>query len=178
VLVALQLALLITWISNPSTATRASIPSAALSFVDSLAILALTGFGHARHIRPLSSLTLYLLFSVLFNAVELRTLYLRSELSSILGLSTAVLGVKLVLLLLETRNKRSYLRNPYRNYSPEATSGLINRGLFWWLNPLITSGFRKILSLDDLYVVDPELLSEPLQKRMVDAWNKCIYDTL
>ena len=168
---ALQLGLLIAWTNAP--ATRASVPSAALSFLDSIAILALTSFGHSRSIRPISLLALYLLFSLLFNAAELRTLYLRQETSVICGLSTAVVGVKVVLLVLETRGKRQYLRSPYSNYSPEATSGVINRGVFWWLNPLIAKGFRKILSLEDLYSTDPELLSEPLLKRLQRSWNAC-----
>ena len=160
------------WSSN--VATGASVPSAALAFVDSIAIFVLISLEHSRSIRPSSLLTLYLLLSLAFDAVQVRTLYLRQETSVILGLSTAVLGSKLCLLLLEVPNKRSYLQLPYKGYSPEATSSVVNRGLFWWLNPLIKNGFNKILTLDDLYATDPELLSERLQRRIEAVWDICM----
>ena len=151
------------------------MPSAVLSFADSIALLLLVSFGHSRSIRPLSIVTLYLIASTSFDAVELRTLYLKHESSPILGLSTATLGVKLVLLLLETQSKRGYLRFPYRHYSSEATSGVVNRSLFWWLNPLIASGFKKILTLSDLNTADPELQSDYLQRQLEESWDKCMH---
>ena len=171
-LVGLELVLLVAWAVN--AATPASVPSAALSFADSIAIFLLISLGHSRSVQPLSLITVYLIFSTLFNAVELRTLFLRQEPPAILGLSTAVVGAKLLLLLLEIQSKRKYLRFPYRDYSPEATSGVVNRSFFWWLNPLIVSGFKKILTLDDLSASDPELRSEALQKRLERSWDKCM----
>lgn len=169
-MVGLQLALLIAWTNQP--ATRASVPAATLSFIDSLAFLALTS-ASPRHVRPISLLSQYLLFSIGFSIVELRTLYLREDPRVILGISTTILAVKVSLLLLETQTRRKWLRAPYQRYSPEATSGVINRGLFWWVNPLMTAGFRKILSLEDLYTTDPSLETESLEKQMRRAWNKC-----
>lgn len=170
-LVGLELALLVTWTSG--AATRASVPAAALSFADSIAVLILMTIRHSRAIRPSSLIILYLMLSILFGAAELRTLYLRQEPPAILGLSIAVIGVKVLLLLLENQNKRGYLRFPYRTYSPEATSGLINRSLFWWLNSLITTGFKKVLTLDDLSETGPGLRSEHLQERIEPLWIKC-----
>ena len=171
VLVGIQLALLVAWTNN--VGTRASVPSATLAFVDSVAIFLLISFGHSRSVRPLSVIALYLLFSVCFNAVELRTLYLRHEPSGILGLSTTVVAVKLFLLFLEIQSKRRYLRSPYRSYSPEATSGVVDRSVFWWLNPLIVSGFKKVLTLDDLNTTDPKLSSEHLKERIEISWQSC-----
>ena len=89
-------------------------------------------------------------------------------------MAAVALGVEMALLCLETVGKRPWLRMPFKDYPPEATSGIINRSFFWWLNPLFIRGFRKILLLDDLYSVDDELYSQQLQSRIQAAWQKCI----
>ncbi|MCJ1309562.1 hypothetical protein MMC25_003222 [Agyrium rufum] len=169
-LVGLQLALVTEW--SKHTATRAAVPAAALSFLASLAVLGLSIFEHSRAVRPSSLLNVYLFGSLLFDITQARTLYLRKENGAILGIFTASIGIKAILLLLESRNKRSQLKPVFRAYPPEATSGIFNRSFFWWLNPLFLGGFRKILALEDLYHADPELLSEGLQDRMQIAWEK------
>ena len=172
-LVGVQLALLIQWTSH--AATRASVPSAALAFTDAIAIFALSNLEHTRAVRPSFLLNVYLLASLLFDITQARTLYLRKENHAILALFTASIAIKVLLLFLEAKDKRSYLKFPYRSYPPEATSGIFNRSFFWWLNPLFTGGFRKILSLDDLYMIDQDLLSEPLQERMQKSWDHCTW---
>lgn len=168
----IQLALLITWISRQ--ATRATIPAAVLSFGASLAVTVLSWFEHSRAIRPSTLLNLYLLFSLIFDAVQVRTLYLRHDDASILGLFTASIGLKAALLLLEAKSKRGYLKAPYNRFSQETTGGIFNHSFFWWLIPVLTTGFKKILTLDDLYTTDQELLSEHLQNQMQISWNKCL----
>jgi ATP-binding cassette subfamily C (CFTR/MRP) protein 1 len=134
----------------------------------------LSWFEHNRAIRPSTLLNLYLLFSLVFDAVQVRTLYLRHDDSTILGLFTASIGLKLVLLLLEAKSKRGYLKPPYNRFSPETTNGIFDYSFFWWLLPVLTTGFKKILTLDDLFTTDQELLSESLQNQMQSSWNKCL----
>lgn len=172
-LAVLRLALLVLWSSN--SATKASVPSAAFEFIGAIVIFAMSHLEHTRSVRPSSLLSVYLLFSILFDATQLRTLYLRHEFSTIVGLATASLVVEILLFLLELTSKRSFLRSPYRSWPPETTSGIISRSLFWWINPIFVRGFRKILSLDDLFATDPELLSEKLQEKMENSWKKCRY---
>ncbi|KAE9378324.1 putative multidrug resistance protein [Stipitochalara longipes BDJ] len=169
-LVGVQLGLLICWSRNQLT--RAALPSGILSFLAGIALLCLSRLEHSRAIRPSSLLNIYLLASLSFDAVQVRTLYLKHVDPSILGLFTADVVIKLVLLLLESKSKRLYLKPPYNSYSPETTSGIFNRGFFWWLNPVVLMGFRKILTLDDLFTSDLELLSEPLLHQMQHSWNK------
>jgi ATP-binding cassette subfamily C (CFTR/MRP) protein 1 len=171
-LIGIQLALLIIWTSRQ--ATCATVPAAVLSFGASLAVIALSWFEHSRAIRPSTLLNLYLLFSLVFDAVQVRTLYLRHDDASILGLFTASIGIKAALLLLEVKSKRGYLKAPYNRFSQETTSGIFNHSFFWWLIPVLTTGFKKILTLDDLYTTDQELLSEHLQNQMQISWNKCL----
>jgi ATP-binding cassette subfamily C (CFTR/MRP) protein 1 len=162
---------LILWTSRQ--ATRATVPAAVLSFGASLAVFALSWFEHNRAIRPSTLLNLYLLFSLVFDAVQVRTLYLRHDDAAILGLFTASISIKTVLLLLEVRSKRGYLKAPYNRFSPETTGGIFNHSFFWWLSPVLTTGFKKILTVNDLSTTDPELLSESLQNQMQSSWNKC-----
>jgi hypothetical protein len=175
-LIAVQLALLIVWTSHQ--VTRATVPAAVLSFIASLAVSVLSRLEHSRGIRPSTLLNLYLLTSLLFDAVQVRTLYLRHDDLAILGLFTASVAIKAVLLLLEAKNKRAYLRPPYNRFSPETTSGIFNHSFFFWLNPVLFAGFRRVLTLDDLFTTDQALLSDPLHHAMQNSWNKCICSIL
>jgi hypothetical protein len=170
-LIGVQLGLLIYWARNQLT--RAALPSAILSFLSGIAILCLSRLEHSRTIQPSSLLNVYLLVSLIFDAVQVRTLYLKNVEPAILGLFTADLVIKAVLLVLESQSKRSHLKVPYNGYSPETTSGVFSRSFFLWLNPVVLTGFRKILTLDDLFKSDPELLSEPLFRQMHDSWKNC-----
>ena len=177
-LIALQLAILALW--TPRSGTKASIPSSALSLIASLAILLLSTLEHTRSIRPSFLLTIYLLSSLTFDIAQARTLFLRNHDSfpsnpnpTIPGIFVASIAVKLVLLALEARSKRAYLQQPYKTFPPEATSGVLNRSVFWWLNPLFVGGWRKILGLEDLYGIDRDLMAEGLLERMEGAWEKC-----
>jgi ATP-binding cassette, subfamily C (CFTR/MRP), member 1 len=171
-LLGIQLSLLVLWASHSTT--RASTASAILSLLDAIAILALSIFEHARSVRPSSLLSIYLVVSALFDATQLRTLYLRAENHAILAVLTVSIAIKVILFLLENHNKRSYLRAPYQTWSPEVTGGIVNRTFFWWLNPLFRHGFSKNLSSGDLYFMDPDLLSESLEDQMEAAWAKCM----
>jgi ATP-binding cassette, subfamily C (CFTR/MRP), member 1 len=144
-----------------------------MSFLAGILILCLSLLEHSRAIRPSSLLSIYFVVSLSLDAVQIRTLYLKHVEPKILGLFIADIVIKLILLLLESKSKRSYLKAPYNSYSPETTSGIFNRSFFWWLNPVVLIGFRKILTLDDLYTSDLELLSEPLLLRMQNSWNIC-----
>ncbi|KUJ15922.1 P-loop containing nucleoside triphosphate hydrolase protein [Mollisia scopiformis] len=169
-LLGIQLGLLVLW--STYRVTRATVPSAVLSFLASVLVLPLSRLEHNRSIKPSSLLSVYLLVSVAFDAVQVRTLFLRHDESAILGLFTTSVGLKLVLLLLESLNKRKYLRAPYSTYPPESTSGVFGRSFFWWLNPMLATGFRRLMTLDDLFVTDNALLSEPLGEEMKKSWNK------
>ncbi|XMA07310.1 hypothetical protein WAI453_000101 [Rhynchosporium graminicola] len=125
-----------------------------------------------RAVPPSLLLSIYLLASLIFDIAQVRTLYLRHETSTLLGLSTTSVVLKAVLLVLESRSKRRYLRAPYNGYSPETTGGIFNRSFFWWINPILATGFRRLLTLDDLFQTDASLLTDPLRNRMQNSWEK------
>jgi ATP-binding cassette subfamily C (CFTR/MRP) protein 1 len=166
-----QIALLVLWTLDPIT--NAAVPAAALSFLAAIAVFLLSVIEHSRAVRPSTSLILYLLATVTTDAVQARTLFLRHENSTLACLSAVLIGLKLCLLLLEAKSKRRFLRSPYRAYPPEATSSIINRSFFWWLNPIFALGLRRILTLDDLFSIDEKLSSRLLRSQMKISWNIC-----
>jgi hypothetical protein len=76
------------------------------------------------------------------------------------------------LLVLESCSKRSYLKPAEDGYSPEELASVFSRSVFWWLNPILLRGNRKILALEDLYPLNHILESGSLKGRIVRSWEK------
>ena len=167
---------MISWSSNNSA--RAAVPSAALSVVAAFALLFLSRLEHSRSVQPSLTLNVYLLASVICDALQLRTIFFRHDKPAIVWLSTANLVLKLFLLLVESRSKQKHLKAPYNRYPPEATSGFFSRIFFWWINPILVTGFRKLITLDDLFAVDSSLMSEVLVLEIQSSWSKCKYHNM
>lgn len=126
---------------------------------------------HTRAIRPSTVLEVYLIFTLLLDIPQARTLMLRSDVHSIAALYIVAIVAMVLVWLLESRNKTIYLKEPYKGYPPEAVSGVCNRVLFLWLNSLIVKGFKRLLSLDDLWENPPDLSSEKLRDAMQATWD-------
>lgn len=150
--------------------TRASLAAALLAFAASLGLCILSYAEHTRNIRPSSIINAYLLLTLPFDAAELRTRWLRGDTLAGSGVASALVAVKLLVLISEATEKRSLLITAYADPSPEATSGLYSRGVFWWLNPLFRLGFRNIVNDDDLFAADTDLLSKSLDIRFSKNW--------
>ncbi|CAM1501184.1 Fc.00g103460.m01.CDS01 [Cosmosporella sp. VM-42] len=173
-LVALN-ASLVACTSNGSTGqahTRATIPTATLVFVTSLGLCLLSWLEHQRTLRPSFVLTTYLCLSVLFDTARARTLWMLGSSPTTQAIFTCTLALRAVLLVLESTEKRSILISDHTGCSKEATSGTLNRGVFFWLTPLFLKGHKNILTLEDLYPLDEKLRSEHLHKTLTDAWDK------
>jgi ATP-binding cassette subfamily C (CFTR/MRP) protein 1 len=128
---------------------------------------------HTRSVRPSTLLEVYLLVSLLLNIPQARTLFLRHNgPTAIAAIFVATIGAMLIVWILEARNKTTDLKEPYKEYPPEATHGVWNRTFFLWLNPLFVKGFKKLLSLDDLWQTLPDLSSEKLRDEMQAVWDR------
>ncbi|PTB57418.1 hypothetical protein M431DRAFT_77311 [Trichoderma harzianum CBS 226.95] len=170
-LISLQLSLLVVWSVHHEALTHASLAAATLSLADGIALSVLSYLEHRRSIRPSSIILVYLVFSIAFDAVQCRTLWLLKT-NVLAPVSTATLACKLVVFLLELGEKRHILLHPWNNLTPETTSSIINRSLFWWLNDLLLRGFRTPLSTDTLYEIDDSMKSERLFLKLQDARQK------
>lgn len=174
---ALQLALVALWATQSASLgqTRtASLAASCVSFVASLLLCALSYTEHARSLRPSSVLNAYLLVSILLDAATLRSFWLSGLSNSLRGLFTVSFAVRAALLVLEAVEKAPHVatKNSDRR-NPEETSGLYNRGLFWWINPLLLDGFRRLLQPSDLYALDQSLATSALNDKFWKTWNKC-----
>jgi len=111
--------------------------------------------------------------SLLFDIARVRTQWLLRGHSDDAIAGSVSAAVKIVLLGLEAVDKRHILLAAWSEISPENTSGMVSRGLFWWLNALLVRGFKDILSLDDLFSINRNLSSEKLCGLLQARWNKC-----
>ncbi|KAI8290401.1 ABC transporter [Colletotrichum sp. SAR11_57] len=174
-LVALNLALLVLWATTSSAAithTRATIPAAVLGLLASLGVGLLSWLEHDRSVRPSFVLSTYLFLSVLLDTARARTLWMLGPNQTIPAIFTCTLALRAVMILLESTEKRRILVPQHKGYSKEVTSGTFNRSVFFWLTSLFINGYRNILKLEDLYPLDPKLASEPLYKKLADAWDQ------
>lgn len=168
----LQLVNLVVWSLSLAVQTRASLAAAVLSLATALALFALSYIEHSRTVRPSSIINAYLLFTVPFDAAKVRTLWLRSDSLLVAGISSSILAVKLFLLVVEATEKRRILLSSYVHYSPETTSGLYARGLFWWLNPMFLLGYKSVIREVDLFPTDTTLTSRSLRQKFQEKWSR------
>ncbi|POR34539.1 Multidrug resistance-associated protein 1 [Tolypocladium paradoxum] len=153
------------------THTRTSIPTAALVLMASIASCLLQWLEHERSLRPSFVLTIYFFLSILLDLPRARTLWMLGSYRLIPVLHICSLVTKAVALLLESWEKRDILISG-KNYSFETTSGTLNRSVFWWLMPIFRQGFKRNLTLDDLYPLDEKLRAEELLHVLETDWNK------
>ena len=144
--------------------------AASLTFVNTLFFSALSILEHSKSLRSSALFNTYLFFSLLFDAVQSRTLWLAGKDAIFTRLFTAAIGVKAGILALESQGKQKWM--PGEQRSPEETSGIFNMSLFGWLNDLVMNGYRKVLSIDDLYSLDAKLSAAPLQAKFSEHWKK------
>jgi hypothetical protein len=175
VLLALSVALAALWAKDTNTTQdkRTTVAAAVLGILDCVAFAALSISEHSSSVGPSLLLDFYLLLSVIFDAVRLRTLWLKSVDTTIASLSSASLALKLVILVLEELSKRRWIIDGATSWSNEETAGLFSRTGFCWLNPLLLTGYSATLSVSKLPVIDRTLLSESLWERIGPKWEAC-----
>ncbi|KAM7219752.1 ABC multidrug transporter [Rhypophila decipiens] len=165
----LNLALLILWASgHGGSTTRATLASSVLSLCAALALAVLSQVQHGKSPRPSFIITGYLMISLPLNGARVRTAWLlASDKHDLMPATlTAVLAVQVLILVLETKNKSKILAGAYRSLSREATSGLLSRGLFWWLRHLLSDGSRRVLAVEDLESINEKLASRKLSSEL------------
>lgn len=150
----------------------AAIAPAVLKLLVLLVVPALSYLEDRRSIQPSTILNVYLLLSLIVELLQTGTIYLQG--SRYINPITifANVGLHIILLILEAQNKRAYLRPEYQHLPPEATSGIMSRTSFWWINELFHKGSRGLITFDDLYDLDPMLGGDNVGRRMAKSWNE------
>ncbi|KAJ5794580.1 ABC transporter [Penicillium paradoxum] len=164
VLGVLQIVLIVLWAQPSAPATKASVAAAALGLPVVLAIGLLSHAQHMRSIRPSTLLNVYLFLSLLCDIVQTRTLWLLHGATALAGVFTAIVVLKLVVLMAEAAEKRRLLETKHQNATIESTSSVWNKMLFWWVNPLLWKGSRTILEPNDLQTIAEKLHGIALER--------------
>lgn len=146
---ALQLAVLLYWALGPERLELQTAASA-IMLINGLLLLFVSHAEHTRSLHPSTLITVYLLLTLLFDCAITRTLWLLPDTDVIATLVTTTTVTKLLVLVAEVWEKRSILLSRYRHVSPEMTSSILSLGVFWWLNPLLRTGFGRFLAFADL----------------------------
>jgi len=169
---ALALASLLVCLTSSPRQDGTSIATNVVSVVAGLAVCQLSFLEHGRSVKPSTLLISYLLASIICDGVLLQSLYLTHGNSASAAVLTAEVGLKFLLLILESNSKRSYLRAPYKELPIEQTVSDLNRAFLFWVNAFILLGNSKLLTYSDLPSLDEKLKSRDLRVRMEKVWNK------
>ncbi|KAK8115981.1 ABC multidrug transporter [Apiospora sp. TS-2023a] len=164
----LQLALLVLVAIRSFDVTAFSVSSTVLRFLAAICIVPLSLLEHSRSARPSVLLNAYLFLTLLFEITQTRTFWLASGTrleKANTALFTASVALKAIILLLEARRKRCFVKWDEKEHSPEETSGLYSLGVFFWLNRVFIDGYSKILQIDDLYPLDSGMRGKVLDER-------------
>lgn len=145
--------------------TRASVPSAALTFVAAIFVCFTSLIEHTKLRAPSFLLSVYLLVTLLLDTVRIRTLWNIGEATAISSTLVAGFAVKVALILTESWSKRRYLIKGSEGVAGEELAGFLSKSLFLWANPLLMKGFRDWLTAPDLSPIDSELSSARLVAR-------------
>jgi hypothetical protein len=130
-------------------------------------MIPLSFYDHVRVARPSVLLSIYLFPTLLLDAAQTRTYWLAERTQRELiytGVFTASLAVKAIILLLEAKPKTKWL-NIKEPYSPEETSSIYSLGVFFWLNKIFLTGYRKTMDMQDLYPLDRAMAGEVVHTR-------------
>jgi hypothetical protein len=91
------------------------------------------------------------------------------------GLMTILFAVgwlgKVIILVLESKEKRALLKKPFEGSSLEATSGVFNRSLFWWLNGLLWKGSKTTLTVETLPDLDDDIKHASNPQDLIEKWK-------
>ncbi|KAJ6020781.1 multidrug resistance-associated protein [Penicillium herquei] len=133
-------------------------------------IVLLSWLEDERSMKPSSLLAIYLIVTLLFDVVQIKSLWLPYKNPLIAGLFSATVATKAAMVLFESLGKQKYLIDSYQDFSRESTSGILNQSFMWWLNRLLFVGFRSILTTEDLDRLDKSLESNRTAQMARRAW--------
>ena len=170
--VCLQITTFAVWlVGSRKVITHATEAAAALCLLCSLVLIPLLHVEHLRSIRPSTLGLIWLFTSMLFDAVQTRTLFLIHDDAILAAIPTAIsVCWKLLLIGLELVPKE--LLDPSWNPSKEERSNTFGRHLFLWLLGLFRNGYRTTLTVHDLDKVDQYLSSATLHDDFIQTWEK------
>jgi len=179
-LFAIQLVFLALRVQEQSISSDASLAADVLVSTATLAACTVCILTHQRSPRSSTLLGLYLSASVILGVARVRTLWLlpldQGSLRAVVILSAAqaLSAVTLALESLESGGgtKASNSTSDHKVGSPEQYSSLWSRATFVWLLSTFWTGYRKVISLDDLPPLDTRLKSDEMCRELTLTWAR------
>ena len=151
--------------------TRVSLPAAAIDFIATIVLVFLVCFEHIRSIRPSFLACTFLLLTVLLDGARMRSIWLQMPSNVFTAVFTVSFSIRILLLCLESFEKRRLLLLSEKLPSAESTGGLFNRALFYWLFGLLKTGYNVLLTPSILPAVHDKLTPDELVKKLHDHWE-------
>ncbi|CAI7570859.1 unnamed protein product [Penicillium viridicatum] len=167
-----HMVLLALWCQPATFKTKATMLTTFVTVIISLFLAYLSHLEHLRSIRPSTVINVFLIFTLLFDLVRLRTLYFMPITQSLTVTFAISWVIKAMILGLEATEKRSLLKKRYENSPIESTSGVLNRAIFWWLNELLWRGSKDILTVDSLPTLDNDIRAASNPQSLLERWDK------
>lgn len=154
---AFRLALVVLWSLDTTTGNRASVPSAVVALLAAVLLTVEAVQQHNRVRQPSTPVLLFLVLSLLSDAVQSRTLWLDGPSSvAITSITSACVVIQLVVFFVESNVAWLYTAQT-PDASPETASSIYSRSAFFWLVPIFRKGYQRPLELSDLWSIDPAL---------------------
>ncbi|RYP57871.1 hypothetical protein DL769_009228 [Monosporascus sp. CRB-8-3] len=168
-------AVLLTLSSRTQVGYRAVlITSATLQLCSSILLAVLSHWEHHNAVRPSFLISGFLFLTSILDAARARTQALIEGQHIVASILIAIIVAKLLLLLIESKEKTRILLPEYSETSSELRSSLFSRAFFTWLLPILSAGFKGVISSDDLPAVNEKLSSEALTARVESKWKNGI----
>ncbi|EHA25711.1 hypothetical protein ASPNIDRAFT_190013 [Aspergillus niger ATCC 1015] len=153
--------------------TRTSIAANVIVLLLDIGLAFLSHWQHVRSVRPSGLLVQYLALTLVFDIARCRTLWGVQSADKLAIVLSIAIGIKAVLFVLEAAEKRGILLPKFVTLPFEATAGELNLWFSWWLNPIFLRGFKKQLSMDTLFDVDPSLKANDKEEgdTLAEMWK-------
>ncbi|KAF7548170.1 hypothetical protein G7Z17_g7235 [Cylindrodendrum hubeiense] len=152
------------------------ISAQVLALSAALATAVLSHSEHRRSHRPSMLLDIFLGLTILLDIAHDRTLWLSSssKLDTIfVRVFTAAVAVKAVLIVLESRAKLEGITvTDEKIESLDGGRGIYSLSTFAWLSGLFLSGYKRVLSIEDLPALDENMAVDTLQAQFAKRTKK------
>ncbi|KAK7691634.1 hypothetical protein QCA50_005033 [Cerrena zonata] len=149
------------------------VTSSVLQLLSSLLLIVLVIIEHFRSMTPSTLAVCYALIKCIFQAAVLRT-YVKigseSDARVLVILTTVSIASYFTLICIEIFEKRRLLRN--KSLPTVSTTNVLSRLLCFWLLPLLLSGGRKSLTIDDCGEIPEEFSSKVAGDALYNALGK------
>ncbi|KAE8320751.1 P-loop containing nucleoside triphosphate hydrolase protein [Aspergillus sergii] len=148
-----------------------------IKFAAACFLVALVPLEHSRTVRPSFLFSFYLSTDLIFNVAPIGSPWPADSSLEMKRFLAASIGVELILLALETVEKRRWLLTYHAAVPRESTSGPFSRLLFLWLNHLLKAGYTNTLTPDCILPpVHEGLESTMLFEDFAIAWENSDHD--